>query len=128
MNASSEELAGELMNRCQTIETLMKLHIVRSDATKTLESLDGRTFGQLLQMFRKHSQNETLDEWLESLRVLRNDVAHSFFVDQKLLAADLGKRVGEILARLNHKVLRKGLRITEICHAGLKKLLAPKND
>jgi len=126
MNASSQELGGELMERCQTIETLMKLHIVRSDERKTLEGLEGRTFGQLLQMFRLHSSDAVLDEWLESLRVLRNDVAHTFFVEQKLLAAELSKKGAEALIHLNHKALRKGLRITEICHAGLKKRLAAK--
>src|SRR5215831_1445883 len=48
--ASSHELAGLLMDRCQDIETAMKRHIVRSDQSKKLEDLEGRTFGQLLGM------------------------------------------------------------------------------
>lgn len=128
MNASSQELAGQIMERCQTIESLMKLHIVRSDPTKTLEQLEKRTFGQLLQMFRPHSKDEELNSWLNTLLELRNDVAHSFFVEEKLLAAELSKEGGDALFHLNHKVLRKGLRITEICHASLKKLLTAKEE
>ena len=99
-----------LLDRCQTIETGMKRHIVRVDKTRKLEELEGKTFGQLLQMFRPRCSDQELNDWLESLRQLRNDVAHSFFRETELLT----KELGEGYDRLNDKVLRKGLRMTEI--------------
>jgi hypothetical protein len=80
------------------------------------------TFGQVFGVFKKHSKDQELNEWLETLRQLRNDVAHTFFRDTQLARAELGAELGDILVRMNHKVLRKGLRITEICFTGLKKL------
>ena len=118
MQSSSHELAGRLMDRCQSIETLMKLHINRSDKSKKLKDLEGKTFGQLLGMFTKHSPDQELNEWLDALRQVRNDVAHTFFRDTRAWALELGPGI----ERLNKRVLRKGLRITEICFAGLKRL------
>src|SRR5713226_6975308 len=68
MQASPHELAGRLLARSQGIETQMKLYITRSDQATKLESLEGKTFGQLLGIFTKHSQDQTLNDWLESMR------------------------------------------------------------
>ncbi len=119
MQASPHELAGRLLARSQGIETQMKLYITRSDQATKLESLEGKTFGQLLGIFTKHSQDQTLNDWLESMRQSRNDVAHTFFRDNELMKLEFGPAV----AKLNHKALRKMLRISEICHALLSKLL-----
>ena len=96
----------------------MRRHIVKVDSTRRLEDLEGKTFGQLLAMFRSRCSDQHLNEWLENLRQLRNEVAHTFFRETELLT----KELGEGYARLNHKVLRKGLRMTEICYVGLKKV------
>ncbi len=118
MQSSSHELAGKLMDRCQSIEALMKLHITRNNSTKKLNNLEGKTFGQLLGMFRRYSKDKELNEWLDNLRQLRNDVAHTFFRNTRAWAREYGAGI----ERLNHKVLRKGLRITEICLGRLRQL------
>jgi hypothetical protein len=51
MNLSLHELAGRLLENCQKVETLMMLHIVRVGPKKTLDELERKTFGQLLQKF-----------------------------------------------------------------------------
>jgi hypothetical protein len=123
MNTSSHEIAGQLMDQFQTIETLMKLYITRKDTTKSLDDFEGRTFGQVFAVFKKHSTDETLNQWLETLRQLRNDVAHTFFRDTKALAREV-----PLIEHFNHKVLRKGLRITEICFIGLKKMIGSNGN
>ena len=68
INASMHELAGLLLDRCQTIENGMRRHIVRVDRPRKLEDLEGKTFGQLLEMFRPRCSDQELNDWLESLR------------------------------------------------------------
>jgi len=118
LHASPYELAGRLMDNCQTVETQMKLHIHKNDPAQSLDSLEGKTFGQLLAIFRRHSSDQELNDWLERLRLFRNDVAHTFFRDMKLMRRQFGRGVD----LLNHKTLRKGLRTSEICHVMLRKL------
>jgi hypothetical protein len=96
------------MQRVQVIETQMKLHIVRCDSSKTMESLEGNTFGQILTVFRRHSQDQVLNDWLNSMRVARNDVAHTYFRNTELMK----REYGPVVARLNHGVLRKMLRMS----------------
>jgi hypothetical protein len=105
------------MDRCQDIEAAMKRHIARSDQTKNLEDLDGRTFGQLLGMFKPHCPEQDLIDWLQRLRVVRNDVAHKFFRQTKEIAQEI-----PVFEHFNHKYLIKGLRTTEICWVGSMRL------
>jgi len=119
MQLNSHELAGRFIDNCQTIETKMKLYINKKNKKIELKNLEGKTFGQILKTFKSYCKNPELIEWLENLKELRNDVAHTFFRDTRLLT----KRYGGVVGRLNHKVLRKGIRMTEICFNLLNKTL-----
>ena len=119
MQASHQELAGRILARAQAIETQMKFHITRRDKTKKFEDLEGKTFGQLLTVFKQHCTDQTLNEWLNTMRETRNDVAHTYFRD----LAWMQHQFGPGTVRLNHKALRKGLRVSEFCLGLLTKLL-----
>jgi len=118
MQLNSHELAGRFIDNCQTIETKMKLYINKKNKKVELKNLEGKTFGQILKTFKSYCKNLELIEWLENLKELRNDVAHTFFRDTRLLT----QRYGDVVERLNHKVLRKGIRMTEICFNLLNKM------
>jgi hypothetical protein len=118
MQASPHELAGLLLQRAQVIETQMMLYIVSCDSSKTIESLERSSFGQVLTVFKKHSQDQVLNDWLESMRLARNDVAHTYFHHSELTKREFGP----VVTGLNHGVLRKMLRISEMCYGSLSKL------
>jgi hypothetical protein len=123
MQQSPEELAGRIMKMSQAIETQMRVYITKRDKTTKLKSLERRTFGQILNIFKKHSQDQELPEWLDTMREARNDVAHTYFRNTELMK----RQFGEAIAILEHKRLRKILHISGICYRLLSRLLkAPK--